>query len=206
MKLNQWLSLYLPIVLSTSAFANADTSDRGFYIGADVGLYNNTKVEWDDESEQENSDFGEFGFNLVGGYEFNTHKVLKLGVEAEYRQFGKVTHEEVVEVEGQGYFVNVKPKFIVEYDQADVYLSLLAGLGSIKAEYKDEILKASKSKIGYQLGAEFGVILNRDIDLHIGYRLANMLDVDYRDLEKDVEIVDTDFKFGSAYMGVRYFF
>ncbi len=182
--------------MSFSAFASTEQpeSERTFYLGADWAAYNDVKLESGGVSISENSDFGDLGFNLVAGYEFNTHKVVKLGVEAEYRSFSEVNYEDVLKVEGSGFYINIKPKFIVQYDEADVYVSLLAGVGNMDIDAKAEGVSASESEASYQFGAELGFIINCNVDLHLGYRSAH------------VEVDNIDASVNTAYLGARYFF
>ncbi len=194
MKVNHAVTAIALTLMTTSA-AWAEKNNRGFYIGGDWGIFNETRVEVDDASAKENSDFGDFGYGLVVGYEFNTHQAIKLGLEAEYRQFAEISQlDSALQTEGTGIFVNIKPKFIVRYDEADVYVSFLAGIGSMDVTAKTSSSNASDSELGYQLGAELGVILNKDIDLHLGYRDAQ------------VKFSDLDLGFSSVYTGIRYFF
>ncbi|MCK6265015.1 porin family protein [Vibrio sp. ZSDE26] len=198
MKTHYWLAPTLTLLsISSVSSVHANTMEenkRGFYIGADLSVYNNTKLEVSDVSIQESSDFGDFGYNFLAGYEFDTHEVVKLGLEAEYRHFGKANYDDEFKIKGNGVFVNIKPKFIVQYDQADVYVSLLAGIGSMDMEAQVSNVSASKSELGYQFGAELGFIVNRDIDIHLGYRAAF------------TEIETIEVSTGSAYTGIRYFF
>ncbi|WP_165313417.1 outer membrane beta-barrel protein [Vibrio ziniensis] len=190
MKLNH-VVVTLAVTLFSSSVVWADNqSTRGFYLGGDWGLFNNSTIETDSSSITENSDFGDFGYGFMVGYEFNTHRLVKLGLEAEYRSLATVS-QDTISTEADGVFFNVKPKFIVEYDQADIYLSLLAGLGNLDVTTNT---LGSDSELAYQVGAELGVIVNRHLDLHLGYRNAQ------------VTFDDADVSFGSIYTGVRYFF
>tara|TARA_B100001059_G_scaffold235236_1_gene280219 strand:+ start:1427 stop:1819 length:393 start_codon:yes stop_codon:yes gene_type:complete len=98
-----------------------NSKERGqFYIGTDIGLHNETESEYLGRSIEDSPDLSDLSYNLVGGFEFNTHDVVKLGLEAEYRKLGKVTYNEIMDIEGQAFFINVKPKFIVEGDVLDL--------------------------------------------------------------------------------------
>lgn len=97
-------------------------------------------------------------------------------------------------IEGQAFFVNVKPKFIVKGDVLDLYVSLLAGVGSIDTEIKAFGLSASESEAAYQIGGKFGAIITDNIDVHIGYRSAHI----------EIESIDVSSK--TAYIGARYHF
>ncbi len=191
---------FLPVLatagMSFSVFASTEQpeSERTFYLGADWAAYNDVKLETGGVSISENNDFSDLGFNLVAGYEFNTHKVVKLGVEAEYRSFAEVNYEDVLKVEGSGFYINIKPKFIVQYEEADVYVSLLAGVGNMDVDAKATGVSASESEASYQFGAELGFIISRNVDLHLGYRSAH------------VEIDNIDASVNTAYLGARYFF
>lgn len=197
MKIRTWLVptvVLMGIGMNSVAAETLDNSKRAYYIGGDLSLYNSTELEVLGVSLKENSDFGDFGFNLIAGYEFDTHEVVKLGLEAEYRQLGKIDDSDTFELKGDSFFLNVKPKFIVNYDQADVYVSLLAGIGSMDVKQTVNNVSTSKSELGVQFGAELGYILNRDIDIHVGYR-ASFVEIDNYDVSN-----------GSAYTGIRYFF
>ncbi len=157
-------------------------------------MYNDTESEYLGRSIEDSSDLSDLSYNLVGGFEFNTHDVVKLGLEAEYRKLGKVTYNETMDIEGQAFFVNVKPKFIVEGDVLDLYVSLLAGIGTMDMEIKALGSSVSKSEAAYQVGAELSAIVSDNIDIHLGYRNAR------------VEIDSVDISSQTAYVGARYKF
>ncbi len=96
MKFNT-IALPLITIFGMNSFAiasdkNVNSKDNGnFYAGVDVGFYNQTELENINSSIKVSSDLLDFGYNLAGGYQFNTHDVVKLGLEAEYRKIGKVT-------------------------------------------------------------------------------------------------------------------
>ncbi|MFA0609024.1 outer membrane beta-barrel protein [Vibrio sp. 10N.222.49.B4] len=194
------LSLFTAFGMSSYTLANeTDTAAKElghFYAGVDVGFYNETKLEYRGMKIEDSSDLADLSYNLVGGYEFNTHDVVKLGLEAEYRKIGKVNFAQMVDIEGQAFFVNVKPKFIVKGDVLDLYVSLLAGVGSMDMDMKIKALgfSASKSETAYQIGGEFGAIITDNIDVHIGYRSAHI----------EIESIDVSSK--TAYIGARYHF
>lgn len=99
-----------------------------------------------------------------------------------------------MDIEGQAFFLNVKPKFIVKGDVLDLYVSLLAGIGSMDMEARAFGTSDSKSEVGYQVGGEFGAIVTDNIDIHVGYRFAQ------------VEIESIDVSPQTAYLGARYHF
>ncbi|WP_428774422.1 outer membrane beta-barrel protein [Vibrio sp.] len=179
-----------------SADHNLHKSDRPVYVGVDFAFANKTKLTAHGSSIEETSNFGHAGYNLVAGYEINSHRLVKLGLEAEYRQLGKIKYLDELDVSGRGLFVNVKPRFIVEYDFADVYLSLLGGVGSIDLDAHSPAYQVSESKseAGYQLGIELGMEINHAINLVLGYRSSH------------VEVSNTNIIFSSGYIGGRYHF
>ena len=188
------LLLFTTFGISSHALASENENsprERGhFYAGVDIGFYNETELEYSGSAIEDSSDLSDLSYNLVGGYEFNTHDVVKLGLEAEYRQIGKVNFSDVMDIEGQAFFVNIKPKFIVKGDIVDLYVSLLAGVGSMDMEANSD----SKSEAGYQVGGELGAIVTDNIDIHLGYRNAR------------VEIDSIDVSSQTAYLGARYHF
>ena len=192
------LSLFTAFGVSSHAFAsdneNSSRENGHFYAGVDVGFYNETELEYRGSAIEDSSDLSDFSYNLVGGYEFNTHDVVKLGLEAEYRKIGKVNYSDVMDVEGQAFFVNIKPKFIVKGDVLDLYVSLLAGVGSMDMEAKAFGMSGSESEAAYQVGGELGAIVTDKIDIHLGYRNAR------------VEIDSVDVSSQTAYIGARYHF
>lgn len=192
------LSLFSIFAMNSYALAS-DKEDPSkqlgqFYIGADIGLYNETELEFPNNAIEDSSGLSDLSYNLVGGYEFNTHDVVKLGLEAEYRKVGKVSYSDSMDIEGQAFFVNVKPKFIVKGDVLDLYVSLLAGVGSMDMDVKMSGVSESKSEAAYQVGAELGAIVSDNIDIHLGYRNAR------------VEIDSLDVSSQTAYVGARYKF
>lgn len=192
------LSLFTTFGISSHALAseneNSPREHGHFYAGVDIGFYNETELEDRGSAIEDSSDLSDLSYNLVGGYEFNTHDVVKLGLEAEYRQIGKVNFNDVMDIEGQAYFVNIKPKFIVKGDVIDLYVSLLAGVGSMDMEVRALGVSDSKSETGYQIGGELGAIVTDNIDIHLGYRNAR------------VEIDSIDVSSQTAYIGARYHF
>ncbi len=192
------LSLFTIFGMNTYTLAsNNETYSRdlgNFYAGIDAGFYNETELEYRGSAIEDSSDLSDFSYNLVGGYEFNTHDAVKLGLEAEYRKIGKVNYSDVMDVEGQAFFVNIKPKFIVKGDVLDLYVSLLAGIGSMDMEAKAFGVSDSKSEAAYQVGGELGAVLTDNIDIHLGYRNAR------------VEIDSVDVSSQTAYIGARYHF
>ena len=134
------LLLFTTFGISSHALAseneNSPREHGHFYAGVDIGFYNETELEYSGSAIEDSSDLSDLSYNLVGGYEFNTHDVVKLGLEAEYRQIGKVNFSDVMDIEGQAFFVNIKPKFIVKGDVVDLYVSVLAGVGSMDMEAK----------------------------------------------------------------------
>lgn len=192
------LSLFTVFGVSSHVFAsdneNSPRKHGHFYAGVDVGFYNETELEYRGSAIEDSSDLSDFSYNLVGGYEFNTHDVVKLGLEAEYRKIGKVNYSDVMDVEGQAFFINIKPKFIVKGDVLDLYVSLLAGVGSMDMEAKAFGMSGSESEAAYQVGGELGAIVTDNIDIHLGYRNAR------------VEIDSVDVSSQTAYIGARYHF
>ncbi|CAH6958019.1 OMP_b-brl domain-containing protein [Vibrio chagasii] len=189
------LSIFAMISQAVASDKKASSKELGqFYVGADIGFYNETEFEFPNDAIEDSSDLSDLSYNLVGGYEFNTHDVVKLGLEAEYRKIGKVSFSDSMDIEGQAFFVNVKPKFIVKGDALDLYVSLLAGVGSMDMDVKMSGTSESKSEAAYQVGAELGAIVSDNIDIHLGYRNAR------------VEIYDVDVSSQTAYIGARYKF
>ncbi|PMG28315.1 hypothetical protein BCU97_22405 [Vibrio splendidus] len=192
------LSLFTAFGINSQALAseneNSPREHGHFYAGVDIGFYNETELEYRGSAIEDSSDLSDLSYNLIGGYEFDTHDVVKLGVEAEYRKIGKVNFNDVMDIEGQAFFLNVKPKFIVKGDVLDLYVSLLAGVGSMDMEAKALGVSGSKSEAAYQVGAELGAIVADNVDIHIGYRYAN------------VEIESIDVSPQTAYLGARYHF
>ncbi|EKO3590994.1 porin family protein, partial [Vibrio metschnikovii] len=73
---------------------------------------------------------------------------------------------------------------------------LLGGIGSVnlKGNVASDGLSISQSELGYQLGVELGFIINKNINLHVGYRSTS------------VEIKPFDVSISSGYGGIRYYF
>lgn len=183
------------LLLSATSLAQTEggvkNSGDQFYLGADLTFANNVNVSEGGDSADQTSDVG---FNFAAGYEFNTHTLVKTGVEAEYRFFGDADFSDVSNVDGDAFFINLKPKLFVLYDFGNLYFAPMVGVGHISIDGKTNNQRFSENKAGYQAGVEFGTRLKQNIDFHLGYR-ATFVSLD-----------DTDFNLSGAYAGARYFF
>ncbi|MDN3681799.1 outer membrane beta-barrel protein [Vibrio tapetis subsp. quintayensis] len=184
------------ILSSASSYANVNDhvqkSDNQFYIGADLSMANQVELEVGTASAKESSDLG---YNLVAGYEFDTHQVVKTSIEAEYRTFGEIDNTGSFSSDGDAFFINAKTKLFVLYDFGNIYLAPMAGVGKININVKDSANQNhSKKETGYQLGVEIGTRLSQGLDLNLGYRAA------FTKIE-DINVTLTGF-----YLGARYFF
>lgn len=166
MKANYLISLAICSGLISGA-AMADKHPLGVYLGADVTFGSKMELKQEGVKFKESSDTA---FNLVAGYEHQLVDHVKLGLEAEYRMFGDAKFDSTTKLDGYGYFVNLKPKYLL--DQG-VYLAALVGIGRMTVEVKDDELGNSRrSKFGYQFGAELGYDINENISAVAGYRYA----------------------------------
>ncbi|RJX68895.1 porin family protein [Vibrio sinensis] len=187
------------ILFSTSAIAKPDdfvtkTGDK-FYIGADITAANSVDITIHGASADETADLG---FNLLAGYEFNTHPLVKTSVEAEYRNFGEADSTGVLKVDGNALFVNAKAKLFVQYDFGNLYLAPMVGVGQISIDGSTSNTSFSETELAYQAGVELGTRLRQGVDLHLGYR-ATFTTVNYGGSDIDVDL-------SGAYIGARYFF
>ncbi|OCH19271.1 outer membrane beta-barrel protein [Aliivibrio sp. 1S128] len=184
------------ILTSASSYANVNEhvqkSNNQFYIGADLSMANNVELEIGNASAEESSDLG---YNLVAGYEFDTHRVVKTSIEAEYRTFGEIDNTGSLSSDGDAFFINAKAKLFVLYDFGNIYFAPMVGVGQIDINVKDSANQNySKKEMGYQLGAEIGTRLPYGLDLNLGYRAAF------------TEIEEANLTLTGFYLGARYFF
>ncbi len=97
--------------------------------------------------------------NVLAGYEFNTHSLVKTSVEVEHRTFGEVDNTGTLKVDGDALFVNAKAKLFVLYDFGNLYLAPMVGLGEVTIDGSGNGVSFSESQTGYQVGLEFGTRL-----------------------------------------------
>ncbi|AIL71688.1 hypothetical protein VV93_v1c26120 [Vibrio vulnificus] len=165
------------------------------YLGADVVVANQVDVSFDGDSVDESADMG---FNVLVGYEFNTHPLVKTSVEAEYRQFGDVNNTGEYTVDGDAFFLNLKTKLFVLYDFGNLYLAPMVGVGKVSMDVVGNGVSLSESHTGYQAGVEVGTCLSQGVDLHAGYTAA------YTSIPQGGD--DINIKLSGAYIGIRYAF
>ncbi|ROV58758.1 porin family protein [Vibrio ponticus] len=179
-----------PCLYAQDNFLHA--SGDQFYLGADVVVGGSTKLKALDHTFDDSANVG---VSLVGGYEFNTHNVVKPSLELEYRHYGQSSIQSI-DVDGQGFFVNAKAKLFVEYDFGNVYLAPMVGIGVVDFDIQNSTTKAdySGTESTFQAGAEIGTRLNKNIDLSAGYRWA------YADIDS------VDVTLDGFYLGIRYAF
>lgn len=204
--MNKLGSLFVGILAVMSTDSLAATSDfvkksgDQFYVGGDIAAANRVDIDIDNLSGDEATDIG---FNLIGGYEFNTHPFVKPSLEVEYRTFGDVENTGRVKVDGDAFFINFKTKLFVQYDFGNLYLAPLVGIGQLAIDGKGNGISLSEKETSYQAGLEFGTRLKQGIDLHIGYRTTLTELNKFDSLGNDIDI---DISFSGAYVGARYYF
>ncbi|WP_417884438.1 outer membrane protein [Vibrio rumoiensis] len=189
---------------STTCYAQADnfvrqTGDQ-FYIGADLAFSNTIKLDVDDVSGDDHSDMG---YNIVAGYEFSTHDVVKTSIEAEYRKFGDADFSDsgnYLNIDSHAYFINFKAHLFVLDDFGNFYLAPMIGVGQMSIDSKSSILQLNvdKDRFAYQVGAELGIRFRKNFDVHLGYRSMYS--------QFTVSDSDVDINMRDIYAGVRYFF
>ena len=186
------------LLLSTFSYAKTseyiEQSGNQFYVGADLSMANEVKMKVDGGfSHTESSDLG---YNLVLGYEFNTHQVVKTSIEAEYRKFGDVDLDDTSSVTGDAdaFFINAKAKLFVSYAFGNIYFAPMIGVGRVNVDIKGAGINHSENDSVFQVGGEFGTRLPQGFDLNLGYRAA-FSDID----EADVTL-------SGVYAGIRYYF
>ncbi|OLQ92889.1 hypothetical protein BIY21_11565 [Vibrio ponticus] len=181
-----------PCLYAQDNFLHA--SGDQFYLGADVVVGGSTKLKARGHTFDDSANVG---VSLVGGYEFNTHNVVKPSLELEYRHYGRASIYDL-DVDGQGLFVNAKAKLFVEYNFGNVYLAPMVGIGVVNFDLKyrtdNTVYSGSETESTFQAGAEIGTRLNKNIDLSAGYRWA-YADIDWLDVTLD-----------GFYLGIRYAF
>ncbi|WP_036828685.1 porin family protein, partial [Photobacterium sanctipauli] len=140
----------------------------GFYIGADIA------------SNSLDGDSFDTGFGLVAGYDFQVAPQIVIGVEGEYRSFGKdktsIPGLFEDELKAYSFGINVKPKY---YFNENFYAGVQLGLHSVKEEEKGklwdgETYKFSDSDTGLSYGLEAGYDFNRNVAIKGGYKAISV--------------------------------
>mgnify|MGYP003884372259 CR=1 FL=1 len=154
------------LLASAAMFASGIVSaNTGLYIGADIALSNETELEDNGISITGDNDPG---YNFVVGYDMQTHDSVKIGFEGEYRTFGDVSYYNVVTIDGDGIFLNAKPKLYAQ--GSNVYFAGLFGVGQM--EFESSAFSGSDSSSALQYGAEIGFEFEQNLVLNAGYRAA----------------------------------
>lgn len=176
------------LLASAAMFASGIVSaNTGLYIGADIALSNETELEDNGISITGDNDPG---YNFVVGYDLQTHDSVKIGFEGEYRTFGDVSYYNVVTIDGDGIFLNAKPKLYAQ--GSNVYFAGLFGVGQM--EFESATLSGSDSSSALQYGAEIGFEFEQNLVVNAGYRAAT------------AEFEGTDVTVSGLYAGARFKF
>ncbi|MGF1680574.1 porin family protein [Photobacterium minamisatsumaniensis] len=177
-------ALTIASLLSAPALA----SKEGFYIGADLA------------SNSLDSDSFDTGIGLVAGYDFQVTPQIVIGVEGEYRNFGKdkvsIPNFLDAELKAHSFGINVKPKY---YFNNNFYAGFQLGLHSVKEEEKGtwwdgDTYKESDSDTGLSYGVEAGYDFNRNVSIKGGYKAIS------------VKPLGVDSDYGTFYIGANYKF
>lgn len=173
-------------LLSTPVYAN----DIGhLYFGADLSINNETKLDGFLASLTEVSDIG---YNAHLGFLFNTHELVNLGIEAEYRQLGQSNHSNLMIYKGSATFINIKPKFVNSNTQ--LYSAILLGIGKVNSNFQTYDATMNYRSTGYQYGIEVGYDFKSGLSSYLGYKA----------LKIDEEI--TELTSAGPYAGMSYSF
>jgi OOP family OmpA-OmpF porin len=82
------------LVLLTVGGGQAYSADRGFYVGAGIGVPNLDPGDFDENFENLKFDNESFGFKLFGGYRITKN----FAVEGAYTDYGSIKHHEILPV------------------------------------------------------------------------------------------------------------
>jgi opacity protein-like surface antigen len=176
-------ALTIASLLSAPALASKD----GFYIGADLG------------SNRLDSESFDTGVGLVAGYDFQISPQIVIGVEGEYRSYGKdkvtIVDGWSTELKAHSFGINVKPKY---YFNDNFYAGAQLGLHSVKEEFKEDFFgdvdKFSDSDTGLSYGLEAGYDFNQNMTVKAGYKAIS------------VEPLGVDSDYSTFYIGANYKF
>lgn len=159
-------SFRLPALLIALFSSSTYAYDIGhLYAGTDFHISNESEVSSLDNNINDTSDIG---YSAHLGYLFNTHKLVKLGIEAEYRQFGQTNYSHLLIHKGSATFVNLKPKFVNSDTQ--LYSAVLLGVGIVESEFQTYERTTSNSSTGYQFGVEVGYDFTSGFSAYLGYK------------------------------------
>ncbi|WP_053395378.1 outer membrane beta-barrel protein [Vibrio nereis] len=180
------------LLASVAMFASGIVSaNTGLYIGADIALSNETELEDNGISITADNDPG---YNFVVGYDMQTHDSVKIGFEGEYRTFGEVNYSNIITADGNGVFLNAKPKLYAQ--GSNVYFAGLFGVGKMDLDITSTQtgVTINESSSALQYGAEIGFEFEQNLVLNAGYRAAT------------AEIKGTDVSVSGLYAGARFKF
>ncbi|RYU66688.1 porin family protein [Aliivibrio finisterrensis] len=170
--------------LSTSVYAN---NIGHLYFGADLNINNEIKLDGFLAPLTEVSDIG---YNAHLGFLFNTHELVNLGIEAEYRQLGQSNHSNVMIYKGSATFINIKPKFVNSNTQ--LYSAVLLGIGKVDSHFQTYDATMNYRSTGYQYGIEVGYDFKSGISSYLGYKALKIN-------EEIIELTSTGLYAGMSY-------
>lgn len=199
-----WLTVPVVLLMSNNlAFAQAQTnpdrqpvSSDHVYLGGWVGVYDDAEIDPYGPVNDAVIYSSGLSYSLATGYEIGINRVVKFGIELEYRNFSDSHFGNGIELSGNAFFVNVRPKFVYPLGRSEIYLALNGGTGRAKLRSKLTWYNLSETdtKMTYQYGGEIGILFKQHYELNLGYRSTMY------------EIGDFDFTLNTGYVGFRYYF
>lgn len=102
--------------------------------------------------------FNETSFEANGDISNSTYSFLDVNLEC--RTLGSIQSGQLAIADGEAYFLNLVPEYVISNSYADYYLALTLGVGEMQLDYNihDVIDVTTQSEFTSEIGLEYGII------------------------------------------------